>query len=73
MSVYETPKRTLKPCPFCGSTDLSICMDYGTYKSDIIQRHVECGGCRAEGPSDWLDKDCTFDPIKKWNTRGKDE
>ena len=37
---------TLKPCPFCGSTDvfMSRC-------PKGIPEHVECNSCHAEGPA----------------------
>jgi Lar family restriction alleviation protein len=44
----------LKPCPFCGSTDV-----------EYIDFYVACNRCSAMGPSDESD----IDIIKAWNTR----
>ncbi len=56
--------KTVKPCPFCGGTDLYI--DGGEYLQDFEVRCVKCGGhiayfnTRAEA-------------IDAWNRRVHDE
>lgn len=37
----------LKPCPFCGGTDLSI----ETFELDNTIQYVLCGDCQCEGPA----------------------
>jgi len=46
----------LKPCPFCGSTDI-----------DSGRPWVSCNGCRCEGPYDTSHSD--EDANRLWNTR----
>lgn len=50
----------LKPCPFCGSTDIEVegCVDY-----------IVCRNCGCFGPDS---KPYTFDAaIERWNTRAE--
>ena len=51
----------LKPCPFCGSTDID-CADAG-YKTDVWV--VQCNNCCATYPH----FDSKEEAITAWNTR----
>lgn len=67
----------LKPCPFCGSTNVRIC--YATkqnkngYTSNIYYRsspaRVECGSCHISTPI--FTRACRA--VKAWNRRTSDE
>lgn len=51
----------IKPCPFCGSTDVSV--------KNVVRRptwYVECGGCEVEGPASY---DSPENATHQWNTR----
>lgn len=50
------PVETLKPCPFCGSTDI---------QEDDTAEYIACYGCGASGPS----KTETLSPSTRWNAR----
>jgi len=53
--------RRLKPCPFCGYTEVV----YSKYT-----RTVDCGSCGAEGPvPSEIDDDAENESIELWNTR----
>ena len=51
------PDPELKPCPFCGGTDLRV--------YDRGYSWVECRPCEAEGPA----ADSRESAIAKWNER----
>jgi len=55
----------LKPCPFCGSGDVSV---YRTLYSGGYGGHdsVKCYNCGVFGPISHVGKD---DAIKTWNNR----
>lgn len=50
----------LKPCPFCGSTNLVV--DSG----DMYRWYVECWDCEATGPF----ADDKAGAVEDWNKRG---
>lgn len=54
---------TLKPCPFCGSTDLE--------EADAVTPGVYCYSCRASGPEAYPDnlEDTAAAAATLWNTR----
>jgi Lar family restriction alleviation protein len=54
---------TLKPCPFCGSNNLSIQVD-----DNYIPILVTCDDCNAEGPQDYGNKKGD-QFIELWNQR----
>ncbi|MCK4983705.1 MAG: Lar family restriction alleviation protein [Victivallaceae bacterium] len=56
--MSKKKKEKLKPCPFCGSENLTINHDY--YPS-----WISCEGCGSLGPED----EDTQEAEKKWNTR----
>lgn len=59
----------LKPCPFCGGTDL-ICMRYDPfdgYQGNLTQHVVRCNGCGAE-----IERKDRLDVIRAWNRRASD-
>lgn len=70
----EFNEEGLKPCPFCGSTDVYVtdwrifdnwdkCDNYGTnYKE------VTCHNCQANTFTNY-DSDDERDPVDKWNNR----
>jgi len=61
-----TDKPELKPCPFCGGTDLefdsNICWECNQEK--LVQATIECKKCDCTMYADYDDA-----LIKKWNTR----
>ncbi len=62
----------LKPCPFCGSTDLATSLGGG--RLSVILVH--CNGCGAEGPGAFVpDHGKTFDrpPFSEANRKIWDE
>lgn len=61
----------LKPCPFCGSTDLLPSFYAG---NDEIELGVACDSCNAEGPTVTFPKEADrTEAIKRahaaWNER----
>ncbi|MBW5802222.1 Lar family restriction alleviation protein [Halomonas elongata] len=66
----------LKPCPFCGGTDLG-------YSTDVVMpdnwhdASVVCSGCDMEGPrgGSWQDSeaDAKVEAAKAWNRRALPE
>lgn len=52
----------LKPCPFCGSTDIKP----HNHEREPINWFV-CGRCSAEGPGGLKE-----DPVKLWNKRANE-
>ncbi len=54
----------LKPCPFCGSTDVE--RSIGVNDKDVIA----CYGCLSEGPVDLEGVPNCFDA---WNTRAQEQ
>lgn len=58
----------LKPCPFCGSTDL----DFGTYTGTVEgMDYVCCMDCGAEITMHRNGKIC-LDVLNRWNARSDD-
>ncbi len=56
--------KELKPCPFCGSTEL----DYGIYTGTLRGfTYIECENCGAEMKA--TDKNGYRDVVKAWNRR----
>ena len=60
----------LKPCPFCGSTNLRLSQEQawiavGLHAQECFAHRVQCDGCRSRGSIDWY-KDKA---IAAWNTR----
>ncbi|MBR4211456.1 MAG: Lar family restriction alleviation protein [Oscillibacter sp.] len=56
----------LKPCPFCGGTDLKIHTAFG------VQGNFICASCQAEGPLAVVESadDVLFDlAVEAWNRR----
>ncbi len=65
---YNPPPIELKPCPFCGSTDLFV--ERATYSACYVQ----CDGCGAHGPTEDQESDDEGTPGEKsareaWNKR----
>ena len=67
----------LKPCPFCGSNDLTISDTTGVsydLQVTILDRWVTCEKCDAEGPPIEHDfngtpEEATATVVRLWNTR----
>ena len=57
----------LKPCPFCGSTDLHITAQEAIDNTDIL--FIHCKNCDACGPSVEEGKDEYEEAIAAWNKR----
>ena len=61
----------LKPCPFCGSTEVSL-STYQNMVGEVDAKFGECHNCAARGPetepSDMSDKNAT----SLWNNRRSD-
>lgn len=50
----------LKPCPFCGSTNLIV------VKEGPLSKWAACMGCNAQGPVEFGDEE---QAISSWNRR----
>lgn len=48
----------LKPCPFCGSTDIKS-----------MDSYMECLGCTAYGPGVFYGEDAEEQAMEAWNRR----
>jgi Lar family restriction alleviation protein len=59
----EAPRESLKPCPFCGGTELS----HG-YDSPPLKGSVQCHDCDA-----FVVADDEAEAITAWNTRARPE
>ncbi len=75
--MSETNEIKLKPCPFCGGSDLRLYTeeDYDTYDEDY-QGVIECNDCNAYlASSNWRDNECDAkDEITAiWNKRANIE
>jgi len=56
----------LKPCPFCGSTDLVVRELYaGEYPSPVVVKCYNCGACGPTG-------DYESPAERAWNSRAAD-
>lgn len=63
----------IKPCPFCGSTELEV----GTSTEDRegIPAHIYCADCGCCGPWDYVKDSSVLDNIEavvqitEWNNR----
>jgi Lar family restriction alleviation protein len=70
-------KEEIKPCPFCGSSDLSI--QTSTKDREGVPSNVVCQDCGCAGPwaylksqeidAAWLDNTIPKELIKLWNER----
>jgi Lar family restriction alleviation protein len=58
---------TVKPCPFCGSTDIEAHCS-GNYKGEVLEKPlwIECANCGACGPDTYS---CYKDATEGWNNR----
>lgn len=69
----DQPRRsdtTLRPCPFCGSTKVSVST---CRRGNTQERYVECEACEAMAGS-WPIGEASFDraselAVRKWNRR----
>lgn len=61
----------LKPCPFCGETELGI-QSYADAMHDIHQGFIECMACSASlwGPPSKSHHVAIDSAIEAWNRRG---
>lgn len=65
----------LKPCPFCGSTNLILEATGGAEIAGVMHQHgwIECGACGANGPNVEVHDDIPPRPyqlvIDAWNIR----
>jgi Lar family restriction alleviation protein len=63
----------LKPCPFCGSGDVEVCVGHHAN----TDAKVLCKTCEAEsslfGADDWTGKDYRPEAIAAWNRRSAPE
>jgi len=58
----------IKPCPFCGETDVAVSKDMSEDGS-VYARHVECPNCEARGPI----RNTADDAIEVWNAYRVDQ
>jgi Lar family restriction alleviation protein len=61
---------TLRPCPFCGSTQVSVST---CRRGNAQERYVECEACEAMAGS-WPIGEASFEraselAVRKWNRR----
>lgn len=72
----HTPAQiALKPCPFCGGTDLRL-ETYSIQPDDYWGGSVRCNDCDAEGgrPECWHDEHDVADEVRAaWNRRAEVE
>lgn len=77
----------LKPCPFCGNTDLTCNNSHTPYYTVICENATDTEGCGAEGPRthrgdyqkkrwskkrvEQLHRDAFQDAIDVWNERSR--
>lgn len=54
----------LKPCPFCGGSNLRV-----TDSCGYLEMSVECADCDASGPYGWPDD--RESAVEQWNKRVK--
>lgn len=54
----------LKPCPFCGSADVSV-NTTTAHDGERMWHQVECDTCGAQGPM--VDDDDGDDAVSQWN------
>ena len=65
--VAEPRKLDLRPCPFCGGTDLEPIRD----SSGRFIMWIQCNGCETDGPQvAGFAVDSKMEEL--WNTRGGD-
>lgn len=59
----------LKPCPFCGGTDID--MDECKVLMEGVSPYWSafCNGCETNGPATWIESEA----ITAWNTRKGEE
>jgi Lar family restriction alleviation protein len=62
--TVELPIVELKPCPFCGSDDVTFVHDGHDF--------VSCNACWADGPSTDESSDDPEQAAARWNTRPED-
>lgn len=65
----------LKPCPFCGSTAIYQCMDYGYINDSVV---IFCNSCKtivkieANHENGWSEE-ALHRATEAWNRRANDE
>lgn len=67
-------KSELKPCPFCGNSEIGASLIYIDNGYGVRFMNASCGACEAEGPPvrETPDEDADRKKASKlWNTRRK--
>lgn len=59
-----------KPCPFCGSTDISYTVVAAAFGYEYVT--VKCDACGCRLPSVACKPGAIFDPYREWNRRSGD-
>lgn len=60
----------LKPCPFCGSKNISIRLKdpFDGYQGNLTVHRVLCGNCGAQN-----ERKGVLDAVEAWNRRADNE
>lgn len=67
MTYIKQAIQELKPCPFCGGTEIEL--SCGTPDREGIPKQMNCTECGASGPWDYATEESTEQQVKDWNTR----
>ncbi len=64
-TIWELKGEKIKPCPFCGSSDIHLAEDEGLVIGDHTLHWCSCSDCGCEGPY----RDCRLNAIAVWQRR----